>query len=147
MAFITALLMTLQAPVAAPAPAERYAEGQVWEYRTRPGDSGSLVKIQKIEPMPGDPQHRSVYHVSIIGVHLNAAGATPTLQHLTVSRQSLDTSVTRLSTVATGFPPLAQVEQGIAFWRGDHGGVFTIPLADIVAATEQMMQRSVGSQN
>jgi hypothetical protein len=28
---------------------DRYAEGQVWEYQTRPGDQGSLLKIQKIE--------------------------------------------------------------------------------------------------
>ena len=40
----TILLLAMFAGLSAqaPAPAPAYAEGQVWEYRTRPGEAGSL---------------------------------------------------------------------------------------------------------
>jgi hypothetical protein len=118
----------------APAAAKpRYAEGQVWEYRTRAGDEGSLLKIQKMEKVPELAALGPVYHVSVVGVHL-ADGPTREIAHLPVSRQTLDASLTRLSRRHVGFP---DVEEGIAEWRSDKGGVFTITVAEIVGILEQ----------
>lgn len=146
MALVTAFILSLQAPVTAPAGVERFAEGQVWEYRTRPADAGSLVRIQRIEPMPGDPQRRPIYHVAIIGVHLSRPGMDPVLPHLPVSRATLEASVTRLSSVTAGFPTPADTDAGIAEWRANEGGVFTITLADIVGVVDQMVQRAAGER-
>jgi hypothetical protein len=118
----------------ATSPESNYVPGQVWEYHTRPGDEGSLLRIQKIEQLD---KIGPVYHISIIGVHFIRAPLTSELQHLPVSRQTLDASVTRLSPSTVQFPdPSAGIDQ----WRAAHGGVFSIPVADIVSIIEQSVQ-------
>jgi hypothetical protein len=119
-----------QAPAAAQA--LRYAEGQVWEYRTRPGDGESLLKIQKIAPLPGGDEEMLVYHVSVIGVDLGPKIAR-VLPHLPVAQEKLDASVTRLSSRTAEFP---DPEEGIAEWTRAAGGVFNIAMAEIVALVE-----------
>lgn len=104
---------------------ERYAVGQVWEYHTRPGDAGSLLKIQGIEPF-GEAH---VFHISVVGVHYGDDDSAKDVAHLPVSRETLDQSVTRLSAADATFP---EPDEGIEIWRADNGGVFTISLAEIM---------------
>ena len=110
----------------------RYAEGQVWEYQTRPGDEGSLLKIQRIERVRGrrDP----VYHISVIGFRLSNPDVLPVLHHSPVSRETLDASVTRLSSSTAEFP---DPSEGIAVWKRNNGGVYDIPVARIIEAIER----------
>ncbi|MGH6613867.1 hypothetical protein [Sphingomonas sp.] len=113
--------------LSAQAPAPKYVEGQIWHYRTRTQDVGSLLKIQKIEPYgPG-----KVYHLSIAGVHLGAKGIADRLPHIPVSDQTLDASVTTLSDTKQDFP-LADTQRGIETWKQAEGGVFTITVSEIV---------------
>lgn len=129
------LAMVVGSAVQGPA-GSRYAEGQVWEYRTRPGEEGSLLKIQRVELPPGTGPGAEIYHISIIGLHLN--GQTE-LQHAPVSREALDASVTRLSDSRVAFP---DVMQGISEWREARGGVFTIPVAQIAQIVDQAIRRA-----
>ena len=130
-----ALLALAAAPDAARAdPGIQYQEGQVWEYRTRPEDTGSVLRIQKIEEGTGFAKYGPIYHISIIGVQFRDVPLSGTLQHLPVSRETLDASVTRLSNSAATFP---SAKPGIEEWRSAKGGVFTIPLAEIIGAVEQ----------
>ena len=46
-----------------------YAAGQVWQYRTRPGDEGSLLRIATIEVDPAFGHGEPIFHISLIGVH------------------------------------------------------------------------------
>ena len=131
------LLLTLAALMGAtaatgPAAPERYAEGQVWQYHVRPGDEGSLLKIQRIEPWLGGGQ---VYHISVIGVRLGGRPGNQ-IQHLPVSAATLDASVTRRSTSHAAFP---SPDEGIAMWREAQGGVFDIPLAEIIAIADRQI--------
>jgi hypothetical protein len=126
------LLLAAHAPPIAPEPA-RYQEGQVWEYRTRPGDEGSLLKIQRIETPPDG--RGPIYHISVIGVRLGARTGSQ-MQHLPVSELTLNASVTRLSAGNADFP---SADEGIAMWRGAQGGVFDIPLAEIVGIVDRQM--------
>jgi hypothetical protein len=114
------LLLLLSALIAIAVPPGRYAEGQVWAYTTRPQDTGSLVKIQKIEEAPTG----TIYHISLIGIHIRP-GEAEVLQHAPVSQQTLDASVTRQVPDPGNFP---DATGGIAEWRKAHGGVFTISL-------------------
>ena len=123
-----ASFFSLSAVQTAPAPAPAYAVGQVWEYRTRPQDEGSLLKIQRIEDAG------AVFHVSLVGVRL---GGSPTeIQHLPVSRETLDASVSRLSDSDVAFPDVAA---GHAEWQRAQGGVFTLTMAEIVDFAEQAL--------
>jgi hypothetical protein len=136
---IAALAMMLGLPgqLAAQAPAPRYAEGQVWEYRTRPGEEGSLLRIQRVEPWPAGEAVGRVYHISVIGVRIGGAGGQAEMQHLPVSQITLDASVTRLSTRAVTFP---SPDEGIAAWREARGGVFDVPVAEILGFLDRMLQ-------
>jgi hypothetical protein len=120
-----------------------YQEGQVWEYRTRPQDAGSFVRIQRVEANPAFPKYGPIYHISVIGVHFKDAPLSGDLAHLPVSRETLDASVIRLSTASATFPDAGP---GIDEWRSAQGGVFTIPLADIIGSVEQMFRQPSGSQ-
>jgi hypothetical protein len=101
----------------------------VWAYKTRPQDTGSLVKIQKIEEAPPG----TIYHISLIGIHIRPDEAS-VLQHAPVSRQTLDASVTKQVSDPGTFP---DATSGIAQWRNAHGGVFTISLAEIADVITQ----------
>ena len=132
-------LLGAQAAAAAPgaAPEARvYAEGQAWDYRTRPQDAGSLLRIQRIEDHPG---YGRIYHVSVVGVRFAGRGEATVISHLPVSRATLDASVTRLARRAADFP---DADEGIAMWREAQGGVFDVPLSEIVGFAEAAMQQT-----
>lgn len=113
-----------------------YAEGQVWEYDTRPGDEGSLIKIQKVEGFPNPDSPDKVYHISIIGLHYRNAAAPGIAMHLPVSRKTLDASVTRLSAKRPDFPDYTE---GYQIWRENNGGVFDISLAELADLLDNMV--------
>jgi hypothetical protein len=104
-----------------------YAVGQVWQYHTRPGDEGSLLKIQSIEG--GEDGAPAIHHISIIGVHIGPNGVIGVIAHAPVSTATLDQSVTELVKSSAAFP---DAKPGIADWRAAKGGVFTISVAEIV---------------
>ena len=120
-------------------PRPEYTVGQIWEYRTRAGDEGSLVRIQQIEEMAA--ADGPIYHISVIGVRFRQAPLSGQLAHLPVSRTTLDASLTRLSSQTRSFPDVAP---GIAHWREARGGVFTVPLAQVVDMVERMVAQQVG---
>lgn len=117
----------------------KYVEGQVWEYHTRPQDSGSLLKVQRVGTMGAE----KVYHISVVGVHFATPGIAGILPHIPVSEETLDASVTKLTAEKRDFPTSALAD-GIEEWRKAQGGVFTIPISQIVGiiddqtATAQM---------
>jgi hypothetical protein len=138
---LLAILASLFA-IALPAAAQprTYEEGQVWEYRTRPQDAGSLLRIHRIAPDPHEGAPRTVYHISLIGVRLGGPDAAPApIGHLPVARQTLDASVLRLSDAR---PQFADTDEGIAIWTADeNAGVFDIPVAEIVDVAEAAIRQ------
>lgn len=136
-------LASMTGAATADAPSQPYAEGQVWEYRTRPEDKGSLLKIQAIDASPELRMIGPVYHVSIIGLHFKGLPLEGTLQHAPFSKAALDASVTRLSSSKAAFP---EIGSGIAEWKRAHGGVFTVSVADAVSFAEQAVRNSMPAQ-
>jgi hypothetical protein len=132
--FMSAGLLVLMALAAGAPISDRYAVGQVWEYRVRPGDEGSLIKIQEIDP--ATIHLGPTYHISVIGVHTCTADRTSTVQHMPVSRETLDDSVTKPSRSDASFP---DASNGIAIWKSRNGGVYTIPLAQIIETISRQL--------
>ena len=122
--FIAAFALIAAAPERRPA----YADGQVWSYHTRLEDQSSLLKINKIEGGSGS-MVGPIYHISVVGVHLGGSATTTAIHHLPVSRETLDDSVVALTTSSAAFPDSTD---GIKQWRAAHGGVFNIPVSEIV---------------
>lgn len=126
----------------APLRANEYVAGQVWEYRTRPQDSRSLLKIGAITDEPGLGR---VFHLTLVGVTpLVVNGSTYLIDaiHLPVSQGSLDVSVTRMSSTRPDFAP---VEAGITEWRAANGGVFSIPVRQAIEFAETTIRSSMGT--
>ncbi|MBX7248488.1 MAG: hypothetical protein K1X35_05480 [Caulobacteraceae bacterium] len=117
-----------------------YAAGQVWTYRTRPQDEGSLVKIQLVEPY-GREGLDKVFHVSLIGLTFENGYVRPEVAHAPVSRETLDASVLERVETEDEFPNHAE---GLMSWREGEGGVFTITLAELAAMFDQVTAGFVG---
>lgn len=112
----------------------RYEAGQVWNYRTDARDAGSLIKIQLVEETE-DPS-QPIYHISMIGIRVDGLPEAINIEHLPVSQETLDTSVTQLADPATPFP---DYRGGYDIWRADNGGVFTITLVQIADIIRQSL--------
>ena len=121
----------------------KYAEGQVWKYRTRPGEEGSLLVIGKITETVSEP----TYGIYITGVRVKnpyaASGYQEVLPHAPVTGAVLDTSVTER--VDTTFA-LNGFDDGYREWKAaydaDKGGVFTIPVSEVVETIEQVVNQN-----
>ena len=112
--------------------AQSFAEGQVWEYQNRPGETGSLLKIAKVER---DPKLGDVFHISIVGVKVKGPkGILTELPHAPVARVTLEKSVTKLSKSNVSFPDF---QSGYTEWKNAKGGVFNVSVAEIVSFVEQ----------
>ena len=121
------LLFVFAAPLAAEQD-RNYEIGQVWAFETAPVDDGALIKIQEIEFIGPDDAPMEVFHISMIGVNYSPVPGNDVVQHLPVSRETLDMSVTSLASSDRDFPDHGE---GIAMWREANGGVFTVSLAEI----------------
>ena len=118
--------------------AVEYSEGQIWSYRTRPGENQSTLRINRVER---DPKIGSIYHISVLDVKIKNSGSPEgfsfELPHLPVSKKSLDASVLEL--VGKSEPSLDYMP-GYEEWRSQFeigkAGVFDADVAKIIAIIE-----------
>ena len=77
----------------------KYAEGQVWNYKTREGEEESRLYIVKVE---SDEMLGWIFHIFVDGLEIKnphlAGGVQSVLPHSPVSEVTLDKSVTSLLT-------------------------------------------------
>ena len=145
---LSAILLLLQTGTpkracAPPAPATdmKYSPGQVWSYKTRPGEDVSTVTILRVESLP---KIGTIVHVRIEGIHLKNCGGGPspsTIQHAPFAREALDKSVTALIKSNVAIP---DYEEGYQEWLSHCGGVYTITLADMLNVDETTFNTGSG---
>ena len=123
------------------ASARDYVAGQLWSYKTRPGDESSTLLIDLVESVP---KLGTIYHISVLRVQMpslkdNSRGIMD-LPHFPVSRETLDKSALELVGTREPFEPY---RNGYAEWRKafdeGHAGIFTLTVADIVGAVESIV--------
>src|SRR5262249_14963687 len=139
---VAALLLVLSL-LMSQAQATDFAEQQVWSYRTRKGEEGSTLLINKVE---NDPNLGQIFHISVAKVRVRnrhaPSGVIDELPHFPVSKQTLEASCTKL--VGKSAPNPEYVE-GYNEWKRafDQGkaGVFTISVAEIVQIVEDTLNR------
>ena len=116
-----------------------YEVGQIWSYKTRPEEEGSVVYILKIDM---DKDAEKIFHVRIEGVKVRnpyvKGGIQSNLPHVVISEAALNKSLKSLVRVVRAVPDYSD---GYAVWRKalDEGedGVFSIPVSEIVEAIEK----------
>lgn len=125
-------------PPPEPASSEQFAPGQVWRYKTRPGEESSRAIIGKIEKSPIG----TIVHVKLTGLRLKnpfaPGGLITVLPHAPVSEVALSASVTELTNEASD---LDGFSEGYNIWlsafRTGKAGVFTLTLSEIAGVIEQ----------
>lgn len=125
------------------AQAHDFAAGEVWSYRTRSGEEGSTLLINKVEP---DQKLGLIFHISVSGVHVKnrraASGETKELPHFPVSKETLEKScIKRVGKTK----PNENYREGYNQWKQafDQGqaGVFTIPVSEIISFVESTVNQ------
>jgi hypothetical protein len=127
---------------AAPKPAQdaKFHPGQVWQYKTRPGEEKSFATILRVESLPKG----IIIHLRIDRVHIkNCAGGSEleTIEHMPFAREALENSVTKLLKEDSKIPDF---QAGYDDWRNACGGVYTISIADAVKADEITFNQNLG---
>ena len=120
----------------------RYAAGQVWKYRHRPGEDGSRITILRIDT---EPVYGNIVHIAVNGLSIQSPqapeGYIRAMSHLPFAEDAIDQSVTELVETL----PEPPATEGYAVWREafekGEAGVFTAPLGQLVASLEQSMNQ------
>ncbi len=138
-----ALLLALVAACSRPAPPPaspsnaQFEEKQVWRYKTRPGEEKSRLLIGRIE---SDATAGLIIHIKVVGVSVKNPGApsgrTTELPHIPISLSALASSVLERSDDAVS---LDGFDEGYEAWKKAEGGVFMVPVSDVIGFVEKSM--------
>ncbi len=119
----------------------KYHVGQEWNYKTRPGEENSILKIFKIEECPATGK---VLHISINGLKMkdphHPEGIADKISHLPVTEEALDKSVIRIKKDTRKLPDSLEMD-GYSYWKKEFdkgsAGLFSIPISEIVNEMEK----------
>ena len=122
---------------------QKFTVGQVWRYETRETEEGSRLLIGRIEELPGPTK---IVHIKIVGLQLknpHAPGGIATFMgHAPILESSLAESVVELVDEPVDRDGL---EDGYQTWLAAYlegeAGVFSIPVSEMVAGTEQTLSQ------
>jgi len=122
----------------------KYSPGQVWAYKTRPGENASTVTILRIESLP---RVGVIIYVRLDGIKLKncSGGSSPTvIEHAPFTREAFDKSVTELVRSSASIP---DYEEGYQNWTTHCGGVYTITLAEMLNVDEATFNSGSGCKS
>lgn len=117
--------------------------GQVWRYFNRPGEDSSFLVITRVESYP---KIGEVVHIRLDGLRianpLHPSGVSEEIGHLPFAGDAVRRSVTVL--IRDDEPP-PEDDEGYRTWqkafKKGEGGVFTIPVAEVVEGMEQALRQ------
>lgn len=121
-----------------------YAIGQIWEYKTREGESKSHVYIVRIDE---HEEIGKIYHLFIDKLVIKSpfieGGSQDALPHVPVDKKTLELSLTRMVGTSKHLP---DISEGYAIWKeafdSGSGGVFSISVSQIIDFIEQAMSQN-----
>ena len=118
--------------------AQDFAEGQIWQYKTRPEETDSRLYIVKVDSWPNGEK---IFHIYVDKLKIKnpmlAGGIQTELPHAPVSEKTLKLSVTRFQKKTTELP---NITEGYDIWKEEYdkggAGVFTISVSEIITLIE-----------
>ncbi len=114
-----------------------YKPGQVWSYKTRPGDEESTITILRVE---STPKLGIIVHVKIEGFKLeNCTGAkgSSVMDHAPFTKAAINKSVVKLLRTEKDIPDF---EEGYKDWLSHCGGLYQGSVAEALTATNKTMK-------
>ena len=118
-----------------------YEEGQVWAYEVEnAGDENALI-IQRIERAEDTPFDFDIFHVSMFVDIPMGDMEVLEVGHIPLSRQTLDSGV--IAPSDRDMSTFSNWEEGYREWKSAQGGVFTIPMTEVVDMLVEIMSQHV----
>jgi hypothetical protein len=124
----------------------KYKPGQVWSYKTRPGEKNSTLTVLRVEAVGA----KRIVHIRVDKIRLKncLGGPEPdNIEHMPFSREALDQSV--IASVRT--VPLPNFESGYHEWRtawnAGKAGFYTITVAEAVEVSQKTFSKGLGCPN
>jgi hypothetical protein len=116
---------------------QKFRPGQVWTYQSRPDETTSTLTILRVD---SSEKLGVIIQVRVDGLHRhNPRGElVPSVEHMPFTRDAMLLSVDHLLKSNQPIPTL----EGLARWRSDCGGVYTISVRDAV----DVMEKTLNSQ-
>lgn len=117
--------------------------GQIWSYKTRPGEEYSTLIINQIDQ---NTPLGTIFHISITGIRIKdlmiPGGIIYQLPHIPVSKQTLEKSV--LTLIKQSRPDSAFIT-GYQIWKEafQHGkaGIFLMNIAELINIIENTINQ------
>ena len=124
----------------------KYQPGQVWRYKTRPGEERSTLTVLRVEAVGA----KRIVHIRVDNIRLKNCfgGEEPNkIEHMPFSREALDQSViAKVRTV-----PVPDFESGYAEWRtawdGGKAGFYTVTVSEAVEVAQKTFSKGLGCTN
>jgi hypothetical protein len=116
----------------------KYEPGQVWSYKTRPGEESSRLTILEVET---HAKAGTLVHVRVSDVKIKKAdGILDVIEHLPCAEEALDQSDVELVAEDAELPDFSE---GYKLWKEafDKGqaGAFAVPIAKSIEVMEQIL--------
>jgi hypothetical protein len=114
-----------------------YKPGQVWSYKTRPGEEDSTITILRVE---STPKMGTIVHVRIDKFKLeNCKGnkGDSTMDHAPFTKAAIDKSVVKLLRTEKDIPDF---DEGYKDWLSHCGGLYQMTVAGALTATNKTMK-------
>ena len=122
-----------------------FRPGQVWLYKNRSAEDKSFLTILRIESLP---KIGTIIHIRVDKISLHnpcAGGPEPdNFQHMPFTRDAIERSVTKLQKES---PDIPDYQAGYDEWRGACGGVYTVTVAEAVAAGDATFRKGLGCES
>jgi len=105
------------------------AEGQEWSIKSLSPTTAKVV-IDRIEPW----KNQTVIHISIVDISMSSSqpgNPVMRIDHIPFEKTALKASVDKLLSIGVA-PPL-NFETGYRQWKENNGGIYTIPVMQVLA--------------
>lgn len=120
----------------------KYKVGQVWKYKTRPTEPKSTLTVLKVE---STPTSGNIIHISVDSLRManpqKLSGGSSSIAHMPFAEAAIDSSVIAL--LNSNQAVSADYIEGYNIWReaflAGKGGIFSIPVSEGVAYSEETM--------
>jgi hypothetical protein len=119
----------------------KYKIGQVWSYKTRPGEEKSTFIVVKVE---SHPKLGNIVHIALRGLRLKKPNGEfiEAADHLPFAEEAINKSAVKVVKEKADLPDYAE---GYGMWReafdAGKAGVYTISIAEAVGVMEETLNQ------
>ncbi|MDR3054842.1 MAG: hypothetical protein LBU53_05495 [Zoogloeaceae bacterium] len=114
-----------------------YTAGQVWSYKTRPGEEASVLTILKVD---SDKAWRQIIHIRLDGLRVRKVDGSiiEYIAHMPFAKTAIDKSVTKLLRTEAEVPDFSR---GYDAWKQAKAAPMKEPINEVVEGLAQQLAK------